>query len=259
MRSSRSLRGGGRSRRLGARAPPARFPAPARGPPDGARRLDAESAYRSAADIAADQARDPLVATARLLVSRGVAGPGEILACTSPCAVTCWRPPGTPRNVPSCAVPWKLWRRWPRRGPPPSLAWRPARATRGRGGRSSADASRGGGTADAGAGDQPHAGRPAGQLSGADGVRRGRGDQGRRLRRHPGAAEEGRGGPGLRHPAGRAVDPRPCARRGPDRPAARAEIQYLAYLHNAEDQIAARRPRCSSSRPGSSAIRLSSA
>ena len=39
---------------------------------------DAESAYRSAADIAADQARDPLVATARLLVSRGVAGPGEI-------------------------------------------------------------------------------------------------------------------------------------------------------------------------------------
>ena len=39
---------------------------------------DAESAYRSAADIAADQARDPLVATARLLLSRGVAGRGEI-------------------------------------------------------------------------------------------------------------------------------------------------------------------------------------
>ncbi len=40
---------------------------------------DAESAYRSAAEIAADQARDPLTATARLLVSSGVAGPGEII------------------------------------------------------------------------------------------------------------------------------------------------------------------------------------
>jgi 2-oxoisovalerate dehydrogenase E1 component len=40
---------------------------------------DAESAYRTPADIAADQARDPLAATARLLVSRGVAGPGEIV------------------------------------------------------------------------------------------------------------------------------------------------------------------------------------
>ena len=40
---------------------------------------DAESAYRTPADVAADQARDPLVATARLLVSRGVAGPGEII------------------------------------------------------------------------------------------------------------------------------------------------------------------------------------
>ena len=40
---------------------------------------DTESAYRSPADIAADQARDPLIATARLLVSRGVAGPGEII------------------------------------------------------------------------------------------------------------------------------------------------------------------------------------
>ena len=40
---------------------------------------DAESAYRSAAEIAADQARDPLTATARLLVRSGVAGPGEII------------------------------------------------------------------------------------------------------------------------------------------------------------------------------------
>jgi 2-oxoisovalerate dehydrogenase E1 component len=40
---------------------------------------DAETAYRSRAEIAADQAGDPLAATARLLVDSGVAQPGEIL------------------------------------------------------------------------------------------------------------------------------------------------------------------------------------
>jgi 2-oxoisovalerate dehydrogenase E1 component len=40
---------------------------------------DAESGYRSSADIAAGQARDPLTATARLLVRSGVASPGEII------------------------------------------------------------------------------------------------------------------------------------------------------------------------------------
>ena len=47
---------------------------------------DAESAYRSAAEIAADQARDPLTATARLLVSSGVAGPGGVIGLFGPCA-----------------------------------------------------------------------------------------------------------------------------------------------------------------------------
>jgi 2-oxoisovalerate dehydrogenase E1 component len=41
---------------------------------------DAEQAYRSAADIARDLDRDPLLATARLLVEAGVATPGELLA-----------------------------------------------------------------------------------------------------------------------------------------------------------------------------------
>jgi len=40
---------------------------------------DVESAYRSPADIAADAARDPLVATARLLVQAGVLRPAEVL------------------------------------------------------------------------------------------------------------------------------------------------------------------------------------
>ncbi|HKE97327.1 MAG TPA: thiamine pyrophosphate-dependent enzyme [Actinomycetes bacterium] len=40
---------------------------------------DAEVGYRSPAEIAADHARDPLVATARLLVEAGVASPAELL------------------------------------------------------------------------------------------------------------------------------------------------------------------------------------
>jgi|HubBroStandDraft_1064217.scaffolds.fasta_scaffold08737_3 2-oxoisovalerate dehydrogenase E1 component len=41
---------------------------------------DAESAYRSPAELAADQLRDPLLGTARLLVSAGVLTPDEVLA-----------------------------------------------------------------------------------------------------------------------------------------------------------------------------------
>jgi len=40
---------------------------------------DVESAYRSAADIAADFERDPLLVTARLLVTAGVLTPGEVI------------------------------------------------------------------------------------------------------------------------------------------------------------------------------------
>jgi 2-oxoisovalerate dehydrogenase E1 component len=41
---------------------------------------DAEIAYRSAEDLAADLARDPLVSTAKLLVEAGLAGPDDIIA-----------------------------------------------------------------------------------------------------------------------------------------------------------------------------------
>ena len=40
---------------------------------------DVESAYRTAAELAADQARDPLLATADLLVGQGIATPEEIV------------------------------------------------------------------------------------------------------------------------------------------------------------------------------------
>jgi 2-oxoisovalerate dehydrogenase E1 component len=40
---------------------------------------DVETAYRGAADIAADVARDPLIGTARLLVEAGAASPAEVL------------------------------------------------------------------------------------------------------------------------------------------------------------------------------------
>jgi 2-oxoisovalerate dehydrogenase E1 component len=41
---------------------------------------DAEAAYRTPAELAAGQHRDPLTATARLLIDAGVAGPGEIIS-----------------------------------------------------------------------------------------------------------------------------------------------------------------------------------
>ena len=75
--------------------------------------------------------------------------------------------------------------------------------------------------------------RPGALVFGEDVARQGRG-----LRRHPRAAPAVRRGPGLRHPARRAVDPRARARRGASAGCCRCpEIQYLAYLHNAEDQL----------------------
>ena len=71
-----------------------------------------------------------------------------------------------------------------------------------------------------------------------DRLRRGRRRQGRRLRRDRGLARQARGGPGLRHPARRAVDPRVSALgAGLAGLLPMPEIQYLAYLHNAEDQL----------------------
>ncbi|GLY68108.1 thiamine pyrophosphate-dependent enzyme [Amycolatopsis taiwanensis] len=40
---------------------------------------DVESAYRGAADIAADQARDPVLCTAKLLVTQGILSPNEVI------------------------------------------------------------------------------------------------------------------------------------------------------------------------------------
>ena len=63
------------------------------------------------------------------------------------------------------------------------------------------------------------------------------GAQGRRVQRDPRPPEAVRGGTRLRHPARRDLDPRHRTGRGPRRPAPHPEIQYLAYIHNALDQI----------------------
>ena len=68
-------------------------------------------------------------------------------------------------------------------------------------------------------------------------LRRGRCRQGRRLRRHTGPAAALRCGPRLRHAARRDLDPRPRPWLRRRRLPAVPEIQYLAYLHNAEDQL----------------------
>ena len=92
--------------------------------------------------------------------------------------------------------------------------------------------------ADPGADHQRHAHRRAARRARDAGLRRGRGPQGRRVRGHQGPAGPVRRRPGLRHPARRDLDPRAGAR-APGWPGCCPipEIQYLAYLHNAEDQL----------------------
>ena len=85
---------------------------------------------------------------------------------------------------------------------------------------------------------QPRARRRARGLPAGDRVRRGRRAQGRGVRRDPRPGPALRRRPGLRHPARRADDPRASAS-APRCPGLLPipEIQYLAYLHNAEDQL----------------------
>ena len=94
------------------------------------------------------------------------------------------------------------------------------------------------GTAHARRDDQPHARRPARVAARRARVRRGRRRQGRRVRRHPWPAEAGRRGAGVRHAC--STSSRSSGSRSA--PAVSGllpipEIQYLAYLHNAEDQL----------------------
>ena len=208
---------------------------------------DAEIGVPQPAEIAADLARDPLVATARLLVEaglahrRGGAGPlrrdrlagapdrrgGASPSRSWPAAaevVPRWRPAGR------CGSPG----RWPRR--PSAAAGPDAAAAVGAFGGKPAGAGR---PADPGADASTPRSTDALVSNPADGgLRRGRGGQGRRVRGDQGPARPVRRGPGLRHAARRDVDPR-ARRSAPGWPALLPvpEIQYLAYLHNAEDQL----------------------
>ncbi len=89
-------------------------------------------------------------------------------------------------------------------------------------------------------------------------LRRGRGTQGRRLRRHQAPARAVRRRPGLRHPARRDDDPRAGARRGTRRAAAGARRSSTwRTCTTPRTSCAARRPRCRSSPPAPTATRWS--
>ena len=101
-----------------------------------------------------------------------------------------------------------------------------------------APAARGRRAADPGPGDQPHAGRRAGRPAGHDRVRRGRRPQGRRLRRDQRPADA-RSGPAGSSTRCSTSSPSWASRSAPGLAGLLPvpEIQYLAYLHNAADQI----------------------
>ena len=117
-----------------------------------------------------------------------------------------------------------------RTGRSPARARRPGRVLR--------SPARGRGTADTGRVDQPHARRPARRRPCGARVRRGRRRQGRRLRRHPRAATPSRASRGCSTRC--STSSRSSAWRsapGVSGLVPIPEIQYLAYLHNAEDQL----------------------
>ena len=199
---------------------------------------DVESAYRHPAELAADLGRDPLLGTARLLVSTGVLSPDDVLdryeasrdlvlALAGEVAgaprlsraerVMAPLAPRTPDAVAATATSAAssdqrhraFGGRLPEDEGPLSLAQTINRAL--------ADAL---------------AARPRLLVFGEDVARKG-GVYGVTK----GLARPVRRRTGFRHAPGRAGDTRPRPRRGPGRPAAGPEIQYLAYLHNAADQI----------------------
>ena len=188
---------------------------------------DAEVGYRSPAEIAADLDRDPLVATATLLVHAGLMTPDELLARYDQVG---WEVRRVAEQV--LAEPKLTTRRRGRRAARPAPAG-PGGPGRRRGRRRRArsqprpgrglrrPAAREGGPADAGPDHQRDPDRRARRQPGRDGVRRGRGGQGRRLRGHQGPAGPLRRRPGLRHAARRDLDPGPGGRRRPGRAAAR--------------------------------------
>src|SRR6056297_3565546 len=170
---------------------------------------DWEGDYMEIAAIEANEARDPLLAAARLAVASGCLAPDEVLALyeqsrtrvaqsAAPAARDRIRGDGHDRAA-RC-------RGGARRGRPPAGRRRPDRGVR-RGG----PPARGRATAPPVAADQPRAARPDDQVSGDDPVRRGRGAQGRRLHGDRRAGEHLSRRPRLQHAARRDHDPRPRA------------------------------------------------
>ena len=229
------------ARRAGARRPAARpsstcapcasaaTPAPTSSPPTARRRHPRRPGARPAAGDGAACSSPPARRRRPTLVDRYLdgradgAGRGRSSSPSAPPLRTRRRGGRAARAAPAGR------RRRPARPSPPA----PTRA-----GGVLRPAARGRGAADARRVDQPRARRPARRRPPRARVRRGRRRQGRRLRRDPGAAAQGRRRRGSSTPCS-------TSSRSSGWPSAPAcpgcvpipEIQYLAYLHNAEDQL----------------------
>ena len=188
---------------------------------------DVESAYRPRSQVLADYARDPLLGTARLLVDQRVLHAGRGAGDVRP-----GRCRGRRRRRAGAGAAAADQRRGEVMAPiaphdPDRIAAQvtgPAtRRVRRR--------------PDARAVAQPGARRAARDRRARAGLRRGRRPQGRGVRRDPRAAQAVRRGPGVRHAARRAERPRHRAGPGAAGLLPVPEIQYLAYLHNAADQL----------------------
>ena len=184
---------------------------------------DLESAYRRPAEIAADLARDPVLATARLLVGSGTLTAEEVLAryeeVGARVRAVAQEVADVPRLTSAEAVMAPIAPRRPDRvARAAAVAAPPERRLEVFGGELPEDA-----------GPMTFAqqvnrtlldllaGDPGVLVFGEDVAAQGRG-----LRRHPRAAAPDRPGPGVRHPARRADGPRARARRGAVRAAAGA-------------------------------------
>ncbi|WP_420883990.1 thiamine pyrophosphate-dependent enzyme [Micromonospora sp. CPCC 205547] len=205
---------------------------------------DAETAYRSAAEIAADEARDPVLASARLLVEAGVATGAELLARYDERGWQVRRIAEEVLDEPKLATPAEV--------VAPLAPRRPSRVST-----TVADAAARAAGPDAGARAAAFAGRPpelAGPLTLAQSINAALADG---MLDHPGMAVFGedvaaKGGvygvtKGLRERFGAArvfdtlLDETSVLGLGLGAGLAGMlpvpEIQYLAYLHNAEDQL----------------------
>ena len=200
---------------------------------------DVELGTARAPRSCADYARDPLLATATHLVRHAILDAEQVVERYEATRAAVMRRAaqvvGEPRLADRAAVvrPLAGGSGSPRRGKRGALRTVGAPPGRGLGSRAPGDP----GPADPRTGDQRGADRPAGRAPPGDRVRRGRRGQGWRLRRDPGARKRFGG----RRVFDTLLDEQTILGTALGTSLAGLlplpEIQYLAYLHNAEDQL----------------------